>query len=669
MTDALSWDPASPPLSFRYNSTDSASLLPTWKRTAAVEEIPGGRVTTITYDDPATGLRLAARVRRFDDFPAVEWVLEFENRSQSDSPIIEDILPLDMLLPAGPKDRLRLHHAKGSLSVIDDFLPLQDEIWGGQTLKLAPQDGRSSNGVLPFMNLQRPGGGVVLAVGWSGQWAAEFERNDERLRLAAGMEKTHLLLHAGEKIRTPRILLIDWSGDDPQGGNNILRRLLLAHYMPRLDGELVMPPAAQSLQAYYCIDWAAAAKAELQGMELKAVPKAAELGVEVYWIDASWFGDGGYWWEEVGNWHVNRRRFPQGLRPISDAARANGMKFILWFEPCRVRRGTRIAREHPEFVLHRTEDSEDLLLNFGNPAARDYMVEAIGKVIAEEGVDIYREDYNFDPLPYWRANDEPDRVGMTEIRFVVGHYEFWDELRRRFDRLWIDNCASGGRLIDLETMSRSLPLWPSDYPDIGGLCDGLAMHAGNQCMRFGLARWVPLMGGGMWNFTPYAARSGMVAGFAFGMHVEHQYFPDEDGPQRYTPEELLAKGYTVVDDKFPVETAKVAIAEWKSIRQFFTGDMYLLVPLTAATHDWCAVQFHRPDLDQGAALVFRRHKSPLNQMALAMRAIDPQAKYRVSVSPTYEEAPSRRMAGRELVGLMVNIPEAPGSLLVRYTKV
>ena len=81
---------------------------------------------------------------------------------------------------------------------------------------------------------------------------------------------------------------------------------------------------------------------------MAALPKAADLGAEAYWIDACWYGRSGReWWEEVGSWVVNREKFPHGLKPIADAAHQAGMSFILWFEPERVRRGSLIEQEHP----------------------------------------------------------------------------------------------------------------------------------------------------------------------------------------------------------------------------------------------------------------------------------------------------------------------------------
>lgn len=341
---------------------------------------------------------------------------------------------------------------------------------------------------------------------------------------------------------------------------------------------------------------------------------------------------------------------------------------MLWFEPERVRQGAELHREHPEFLVAIEQNPDNLLFDLGNPAARQHLTDQISASIAEHGVDIYRQDHNFDPLPYWQAVDPPDRIGMTEIRYIEGLYTFWDELRQRHPGLWIDNCASGGRRIDLETLSRSLPLWPSDFHDTVGLATGLGLHVGDQCINAGLARWVPLFGGGVWNFTPYGTRSEIIGGFAFGFHIDHQHFYADDHTGVSKPLEVMAKGKTLLDDDFPLEAATAAIAEWRSLRPFFLGDFHHLLPLTVAAHDWCAWQLHREDLGAGIALFLRRHRSPYPTMEVSLKRIVADAAYEVSLSPDYTEAPRQRMSGGALARLILSIPEAPGSLLLRYTK-
>lgn len=653
-----------PPFSFRYGGVASRKLLAAWPMTRVTDEAAGVVTTRFTSVDPVTSLRLIVTVRRFTALAAADWLLELENTGDADTPIIEQILPLDVSMAVARTERVLLHHANGSSCRMDDWLPQVTELRPGDRQPLATRGGRSSDGVCPFMNVQGSGGGLVLGIGWSGQWASVFRRSERTLRITAGMERTHLRLHPGERIRSPRLLAIPWRGDDMETGNNLLRQALIAHYLPRIDGELVTPPVAQCLQAYYYLTGNAGEQYEMQ-----ALPRVAALGADAYWIDACWYGSGQWWGEEAGSWTVNRERFPRGLKPISDAAHAAGLKFLLWFEPERAHKGTQIDREHPEYLLHDPRHPENKLINLGMPEARRYLTDVLSAAIAEHGIDIFRQDCNIEPLRYWQRRDDPDRAGMTEIRYVEGLYAMWDELRRRHPHLWIDNCASGGRRVDLETLSRSLPLWPTDFCDTVGLPHGMGLHVGDQCTNAGLAHWMPFFGGGVWNFTPYSTRGQVMGGFSFGFHIPHQDFAP-DPPATVVPASaVMAKGKKVYDDGFPFDDARAAIAESHYVQQFLTGDFHLLRPLTVSYHDWCAWQLHRPDLHAGVAVFLRRHRSTFSAMEAGLKQIEQGAQYEVSLSRGYTEGQRRRMSGADLARLTVTIDDMPGSILLRYTRV
>src|SRR5262249_6164602 len=127
------------------------------------------------------------------------------------------------------------------------------------------------------------------------------------------------------------------------------------------------------------------------------------------------------------------------------------------------------------------------LLNLGDQRAWNWLVNHVDRVLNEQGIDLYRQDFNMDPLYFWRANDAPDRRGATENPYVRGHLAYRGELRRRHPNMLIDSCASGGRRNDLETLRRAVPLIRSDY---------LFEPTGEQCHAYGAALWYPFHGTG-----------------------------------------------------------------------------------------------------------------------------------------------------------------------------
>lgn len=617
------------PFSFRYGEAASSALLPNWPRTVRTSEEPDGRRYQVTWTDPASGLAVEAGVRLFRQFPAVEWVVFFENRGQKETPILADIQALDVQLRTGWVRRpAHLHGLVGDVCGERSFLPQTTLLEPGRPVALSPVGGRPSNGAFPFFNVQYGQEGVIVAIGWSGQWAASLDRAETGpTRLRAGMERTHLRLHPGERIRTPRIVLLPWKGDR-LAAHNRWRRLMLFHYVPRAEGRPLRLPIA--LQCFDRYSWTRPEWATEAG-QLAAVRAAAALGCDTYWLDAAWF-EGGFP-NGVGNWTVKPKEFPRGLKPISHACHALGLKFVLWFEPERVAPGTRIAREHPRFVF----GPQGGLFRLDDPAARAFLAELLGKCIADFGIDVYRNDFNIDPLEYWRRNDAPDRQGITEIRYVEGHYALWDALRAGRPGLWIDNCASGGRRIDLETLSRSVPLWRSDTSCSPGHAEW------DQTQTLGLSLYVPLFTACAWSPEAYVLRSAASAG--------------------------AICQFDYLDPKFPLEKAKAALAEIRENQKYWYGDFYPLTPATTEAEHWAAWQLHRPDLQAGIVLAFRRSRCPYPALMAGLHAVDPQAKYAVQWIREDRTVITETRTGQQLAeDLELHLPQRGTSLLLRYRR-
>ncbi|MBC8449330.1 MAG: alpha-galactosidase [Chloroflexi bacterium] len=218
---------------------------------------------------------------------------------------------------------------------------------------------------------------------------------------------------------------------------------------------------------------------------MKAFDQAG-VKVDLCWRDAGWYPCDGDWMK-TSTWEVDRKTFPNGFRAFTDWIHTQGKKFILWFEPERVRPGTWLHERHPEWLLT-PEEMHQSLLNLGNAEARAWLTDHIDTLMTEQGVDYYRQDFNMDPLYYWSTNDASDRRGLSENLHVQGYLAFWDELRRRRPDMLIDSCASGGRRNDLETLRRAVPLLRSDYQF------GALTTLGNQGHTYGISSWIPYYG-------------------------------------------------------------------------------------------------------------------------------------------------------------------------------
>lgn len=617
------------PFSFQYGGAPSGDLLKSWKRLAQpLRDAEDRTGQEINWTDPKTGLKLTAEVSAFKKYPAVEWVLYFENTGQSDTPVLENIQALDAIARTGySRNPATLHQIVGDVRSERSFLPFDTVLEGDKSVTFAPTGGRSSNGTFPFFNLEYVNEGAIVAVGWSGQWSATLRRAGMGpTRVQAGMEKTRLVLHPGERIRSPRMLVMTWKGDR-LAAQQRFRRLMLFHYVPKQAGRpLQLPIAGQCFDRYY-------GSRPKWGSEAEQIPVAkatARAGCDTHWLDAAWFEKG--FPNGVGNWSPRPDGFPNGMKSLADVVHGLGMKFMVWFEPERVAAGSQIAREHPEFVFGGEKGG---LFKLNDPAARRFLTELLSRRIGEFGLDIYRNDFNIDPLDTWRRNDAPDRQGMTEIRYIEGLYAMWDQLLADHPGLWIDNCASGGRRIDLEMCMRSIPLWHSDTGCSQGPADW------NQSHTMGLSQYLPLFEACAWTPDAYEMRSAMTAG--------------------------IVCDFDLLNEKFPFEKAKEAIAEVEACRKYWYGDFYPLMRANTSPDHWMAYQFHRADLDAGMALVFRRTESPYPVLALSLRVLRPEGKYAVEFIDDARKVEAKTLTGRELMSdTELRIAKRPGSMLIRY---
>jgi alpha-galactosidase len=357
---------------------------------------------------------------------------------------------------------------------------------------------------------------------------------------------------------------------------------------------------------------------------------AEKVNIGHWWMDAGWYPFDDVGWPKTGTWEVDKKRFPNGLKAISDHAHTKGVKTILWFEPERVHPDTWLTKNHPEWVLGGVNGG---LLNLGNPEALNWLTNHVDKLMTDEGIDLYRQDFNMDPLTYWRDNDSEDRQGITEIRHIEGYLAYWDELLRRHPHMFIDSCASGGRRNDLETMRRAIPLWRTDYrcePD------------GTQNCTYGISFWIPLSGTGAADVDPYTFRSNM-APFTNCLWDMRSKTLDYDLMRKLT-------------------------SQWRKVSAYYTGDYYPLTTYSLDDDAWVAWQFDRSDLGEGMVQAFRRRDSMYAAIGFQLKGLDPNAVYIVT---NMDRKGSKRMTGRQLMDgyLLIEITEKPGSALITYKKV
>jgi alpha-galactosidase len=610
-----------PPFSFFFGHHQFLKTLSRWKRDQSE--------TSIRYIDPRTGIEIRWEWKLYSNWPAIEWMVHFHNTSSQKTPLLSQIQALDCkelhpILPQSPQ--YCVHYLRGSDAKNDDFAPISKSITSLSPLKLKSVGGRSSNiTAIPIFNLElQPGYGTIIALGWSGQWALQMDILEGKLHIQAGMEKTRIQLEPNEEIRSPRILLFFYENLDFYSSQNAWRRFLLEHIVPKdptTKKAWLCPLSCSSFRLYH-----EANETTIQN-QMDFARIYHPFGIEALWIDAGWFE--GKWPNGVGNWFPRADGYPNGFKPLTDYLKTIGMKLILWFEPERVYRGTQLDRLHHDWILEQNK-KPNRLLNLGHPLALNWLINLVREMIQREGIGIYRQDFNINPLEFWKKVDSRNRQGITEIRYITALYTFWDTIRTEFPDVMIDNCASGGRRIDLETISRSVMLWRTDYQYFEP--NGYLNHT------MGINFFIPTTSTGTDHIDKFSFRSSINSGISVAWNP---YAPD-----------------------FPRAWIADRLAEFKRIRLFFHEDFYPLTPYSTNLDKWIAYQFHNPKKNSGIVIVFRKEKAEEKTQTIAFHGLLASESYEVKWN---DERRIHTISGGDLLhGLSITLLTAPSSELIEY---
>jgi len=570
-----------------------------------------------------------------------EWIPTLVNNAPKSSGKVTEARSLAALWPTrGPVD---FHGNNGAQSALEDFIDRTElDI---DVIELMPLGGRSSDGILPFFSLTDRHDSLAIGIGWSGQWCATLRHSDGVLQVEIGLPQVGFVLRPWESVRLPSILLARAPEASADQARRVVRSHLTNHVVPRTaNGKSPNFTAHGTMYEFLMVAPVASEEAELAALE-----RAAAMGFETYWVDAVWFGNTSTWHDEVGNWTVRRSDFPRGLRPISDRAHQLGMKFLFWMEPERAKPHTEWARAHPDlFLTFSDEENPDwwkrgLYLNLGDPRAVDLAFEKISALITEFNADIYRQDFNTTPLAAWYAEDPPDRVGITEIRHIEGLYTLWDRILAAHPGIVIDNCASGGRRIDLETLRRAVPLWRSDT----GL-EKQHVHQidiVNQTQCWGLGKWIPEHSGPIKTLDAYAVRSALSTGF-----MAYSTLPTDQHAPEYAD-------------------ALAAVAENKRLRPFIAEERIGLIRPDLKKEAWAAYQHHRHSDSSGIIVALRGPGADSDSVTLRPEHIDANATYQVTRWDDYRAAAPAPIAGADLKEIAVTLAQTRSSVLIEYERV
>jgi alpha-galactosidase len=262
-------------------------------------------------------------------------------------------------------------------------------------------------------------------------------------------------------------------------------------------------------------------------------------------------------------------------------------------------------------------------------------------LIGDNGIGVYRQDFNFPPLAYWRDNDPEDRQGMNENLHVQGYLRYWDDLLARNPGLWIDSCASGGRRNDLETMRRSVPLHYTDY--------GYGNHPVKLSFHHTLFEWLPY-------FKEVTLSWDLEEGQArYDQRLDSFSYHCGLGP-------MVIACIDIRREDYDFALMKRMLGIWRrAADSMLNGDYYPLTPIHRTAEKWVARQFDCQEAGRGFLQGIRLPACPDETLVVHPQALRPDSVY---VFENPESGETQELAGRAVRrdGFTLALPRREGAI-------
>ncbi|MGA3099153.1 MAG: alpha-galactosidase [Bryobacteraceae bacterium] len=444
------------------------------------------------------------------------------------------------------------------------------------------------------------------ALAWSGNWRFTVEQTPYRqVRVTGGYNTFDFAypLKPGEALDTPAF----YAGFSENGFGAASRAL---HNLER--AEILPGGAASRLRPVLYNSWEATTFNVNEAGQKELADKAAKLGVELFVMDDGWFGARNDDHAGLGDWFVNPRKFPQGLKGLIDHVNGLGMDFGLWVEPEMVNANSDLYRAHPDWVMNfpdrpRSELRNQMVLNLARADVKEYIFGVLDKLASENNIRYFKWDMNR-PFsePGWPEVAPADERKLW-VEYDRNLYEILDRLRAKHPKLEIESCSGGGGRVDLEILRRVEEVWASDNTEA---FDRLRIQEGfSQAYTAKImSAWVTDVPNQNGRSTSLAYRflAAMQGALGIGSNLNHFSASDTDLATRM-------------------------IATYKRIRATVqNGDLYRLS--SPRTEDVTANQYVAADGKQSVLFAFR-HSQQYNTAppAILLRGLDERAIYKIDV--------------------------------------
>lgn len=582
----------------------------------------GGQTEYLILSSEEKGLEVKVEATVFEENATCQWTVYIENKGSGNSGVISDFYALDSSFKTG---KAEVYYSMGSDTAASDFSLIRKNLSFVER-EFSANEGKPTEAYLPYFNILGENYGMILGIGWTGQWAAGLSESKGETSVNVKQEYFNAYLLSGETVRSPLVSISFYENENPLKGFNLFRKWINDSVYPE-----------NVTKSSYTVMEVAGPMSTRTSDEIIEVLDSLDESVykhtDAFWMDAGWYSYNEGWHDGVGNWTVDTSRYDNGISELSDYAAEKGLGHVLWYEPERVFPGTHfhnVGSQHEEWLI--SFDGEDnIMWNLANEEAFDFYCEYLLNSMKENGVTVYRQDFNFAPLEYWQKADEEfygGRTGICENRYVTNLYRYLDYLTENIDGLIIDNCASGGKRLDLEMSYRSIAFWRSDYncsfhPDL---------FEATQSHTYGVSFWLPITGSALYMIDEYSSRSDIMPLMLM------DFFSHQNPEFSYNDEQRSMMG----EKYYPIDFGS-----------FDKDKMH-------------AMQFSSDDALSGTALIYKRAEVTETEYTVKLNGLIPSQTYGIYDIDAPETVHS--LTGEELMrdGITIDLPEGEKAVILMF---
>ncbi|AMN31778.1 alpha-galactosidase [Clostridium perfringens] len=428
-----------------------------------VENKEDATTLEITLLDEVIKSKLKLYFTIFEDRAVITRSASFLNLSNK-SINIEKAMSFNLDLPDSNYNMIQLNGAWGRERHVYDR-SIKEGTQGFYSLK-----GASSAEFNPFLALRRSNtdefSGEVIGVSlvYSGNFMAEIDvdtYNQTRIMMGIHPDRFSWPLNLNEEFYTPEVVIVY-----SDKGLNYMSQVYHSLYRECL----MRGKWKNSVRPILLNSWEALSFSIDEEKIKELATNASKLGVELFVLDDGWFGKRNNDNAGLGDWTVNKEKFPNGLNEIIEYINKLGMDFGIWIEPEMVNKESELYRSHPDWIIHDpnrkpSHTRNQYTLDFSRDEVVDHIYNQIEKLLSDYNISYVKWDMNRYITECYSKDKGANLQGTVYHKYILNVYKLYDKLITRFPNILFESCSSGGARFDPGMLYYAPQTWTSDNTD------------------------------------------------------------------------------------------------------------------------------------------------------------------------------------------------------------